>query len=256
MQLSDFGIYFEMGPQVLRPDGKVIAFGATGKTALYDSKCRRWSPATPLPIVPGQGQLICADAPAALLPNGNVLVVTSPGIVDGPLHIFEFTYQEDQLVEQPIPAYGVNIPAYFANLLVLPSGQILMTTASQDVEIYTPGDRYNPDWAPVITHAPKNVEPGCTYQIEGIRFNGMSQGAMYGDDYQSATNYPIVRITNAKTGHVFYCRTHDHSFMGVASDKKVSTCFDVPPTIESGKSKLEVVANGIPSKPQTVFVKK
>jgi hypothetical protein len=32
----------------------------------------------------------------------------------------------------------------------------------------------------------------------------------YGDDPQAAANYPLVRITNNRTGHVFYSRTHDH----------------------------------------------
>ena len=99
------------------------------------------------------------------------------------------------------------------------------------------------------------VHPGKIYKIEGIRFNGMSQGAMYGDDYQSATNYPLVRITSEKTGQVVYCRTHDHSYMGVASDKEVHTHFDVPSSVKHGKYKLEVVANGIPSKPHHIEVK-
>ncbi len=75
----------------------------------------------------------------------------------------------------------------------------------------------------------------------------MTQGASYGGGVeQSATNYPLVRITNNATGHVFYCRTHDHSSMAVASPFPVSTYFDIPSTIETGAGKLEVVTNGIP----------
>jgi len=71
---------------------------------------------------------------------------------------------------------------------------------------------------------------------------------MYGDDAQSATNYPLVRITNNATSHVFYARTHDHSTMGVATGStQVSTLFDVPSNIELGASTLQVVSNGIPS---------
>jgi hypothetical protein len=82
----------------------------------------------------------------------------------------------------------------------------------------------------------------------------MSQGAAYGDDQQAATNYPLVRITNNRTGHVFYSRTHGHSSMGVASADLVSTHFDVPATQEHGPSQLVVVANGIPSAPVAVMV--
>jgi len=49
-----------------------------------------------------------------------------------------------------------------------------------------------------------------------------------------ATNYPLVRITNLRTHHVFYSRTHDHSSMAVASDDEVSTHFDVPSPQEFG----------------------
>jgi hypothetical protein len=111
------------------------------------------------------------------------------------------------------------------------------------------------DWAPVILWGPHVVHPGASYQLSGIRFNGMSQASMFGDEGQSATNYPLVRITNLSTHHVFYSRTYDHSSMAVASDDEVSTHFDVPARQELGLSKLEVVANGIASEPLMVVVK-
>ncbi len=254
VQLTD-EVFSEVGPAVLRPDGTVFACGGvTGNTAIYDSYNNRWSVGPMFPNVPGEGQLGIADGPGALLPNGNVLVTASPGFVTPPLHVFEFDGK--RLVEmQTIPG-SENLFSALCGMLVLPTGQIMMTTFSSDVELYTPGDRsYDPDWAPVVNCAPKKVHAGETYKIEGIGFNGMSQGAMYGDDVQSATNYPLVRITNKKSGHVFYCRTHDHSYMGVASDKEVFTYFDVPKNIELGKSKIEVVANGIPSKAYDIVVK-
>jgi hypothetical protein len=91
--------------------------------------------------------------------------------------------------------------------------------------------------------------------VSGYLFNGLSQGAAYGDDAQSATNYPLVRITNRATGHLFYSRTHDHSSMGVGTSiGLVSTHFDVPATQEKGPSELVVVANGIPSSPVAIDV--
>jgi hypothetical protein len=106
----------------------------------------------------------------------------------------------------------------------------------------------------VIVHTPVVLNPGGSYTIFGHRFNGMSQGAAYGDDVQAATNYPLVRITNVATRHVFYSRTHDHSSMAVASNDMVSTHFDVPASQERGLSTLEVVANGIASRPVFVLV--
>lgn len=69
------------------------------------------------------------------------------------------------------------------------------------------------------------------------------------------SSYPLVRITNDSTKHVFYARTHDHSTMTIATGMKiVSTNFDVPSTVETGASSLVVVAHGIPSPPISVTV--
>jgi len=47
---------------------------------------------------------------------------------------------------------------------------------------------------------------------------------------------------------VFYARTHDHSTMGVATGTTpVWTNFDVPSGIETGVSRIAVVANGLAS---------
>jgi hypothetical protein len=139
-------------------------------------------------------------------------------------------------------------------MLVLPTGQILFGDGSIDVEIYASSRSYNPAWAPTIQSAPTTVSPGGSYVISGHYFNGFSQGAAYGDNAQSATNYPLVRITNQASGHVFYSRTHGHSSMAVAFGGIVSTHFDVPDNQELGISDLVVVANGIPSESVTVNV--
>ena len=88
-----------------------------------------------------------------------------------------------------------------------------------------------------------------------MRFNGMSQDSSYGDDFQNATNYPLVKIVNNASGDTFYARTHDHSTMAVSTAlSPVYTHFDVPSNAETGASKLYVVANGIPSTPANVTV--
>jgi hypothetical protein len=146
-------------------------------------------------------------------------------------------------------------------MLVLPTGQILLTDFSNDGEIYTPAATHS-DAAedldfpqrPLVIFAPPVIRRAGSYVISGFRFNGVSQGAAYGDDVQAATNYPLVRITNLKTRHVFYSRTHDHSSMAVASDDLVFTHFDVPKQQETGLSSLEVVANGVASPPVLVLI--
>ena len=51
-------------------------------------------------------------------------------------------------------------------------------------------------YAPSVLEVPHEVSPGKTYSVRGVYLNGVSQGAMEGDDWQTATNYPLVRITN------------------------------------------------------------
>ncbi len=252
--ISDF-INGEMGAAILRPDGLVAQFSGngTGQNAIYNSKKNKWSPAAPFPVVDNVQQTN-ADVSATLLPNGNILVATTGYLDVPPINFFEFTYDTMEFVQEPTVPNSANIAACI--LLTLPTGQVLLTDFSNDVEIYTPDNMcYKKEWAPVVKHMPKKVASGQTYKIEGIRFNGMSQCGQTGDDFTQATNYPLVRITNHRTGHLFYCRTHDHSSMAVASDKTVYTFFDVPYSIEKGKSTLEVVANGIPSKPHKIVVK-
>jgi hypothetical protein len=140
------------------------------------------------------------------------------------------------------------------HMLMLPTGQVLVTDWSNDVEIYTPPADEIKGIEPVITSVPTTLVPGETYTIIGNRFNGFSQTNFYGDDAQDATNYPLVRITNNATHHIFYARTHNHSYMGVASQRPVSTKFDVPASIEIGPSTLVVVANGFSSEPVHVEI--
>jgi hypothetical protein len=256
VELVDLGSH-ELGPAVLRPNGTVFHGGGTAHTAVYTPGASQSLPGTwvagpDFPKVNNQ-QLDQADAPATLLPNGNVLVDVSPGVFGLGTHFYEF--DGTQFIAEPATPNSPNKSSYEGRMLLLPTGQVLFTDATTDVEIYTPVGSAQTSWAPVITTAPTTVTHGNTYQISGTQFNGLSQAVAYGDDATAATNYPLVRITNNATGHVFYAKTHNHSTMAVATkNRPVSTRFDVPPGIETGASKLEVVANGIASNPVNVTV--
>jgi hypothetical protein len=140
-------------------------------------------------------------------------------------------------------------------MLVLPTGQIMFTDESNDVQIYSPIGAPNPAWVPTVSTFPAAITRGTTYNIYGKLFNGMSQANAYGDENLAATNYPLVRVTNVATQHVFYARTHDHSAMGVAmTSTTVFTRFELPLGAETGASQLEVIANGIPSAKVNVTV--
>ena len=251
-QIVDPGSH-EIGPAVLRPDGTVLFTGATGHNAIYDSATSTWSAAPDFPIVNGQ-QLDIADGPAALLPNGNVLCFTSPGIYHPGGQFFE--WDSVSFTAVPGTKNSANDPSYSGRMLILPTGEIMFTDGSRFVDLYTSSGSPDPAWAPAITFVPKALARGKTFLLQGTQLNGLSQGSSYGDDFQNASNYPLVRISNAATGHVFYAPTYKPSSMGVATGSQiVSVRFEVPAEIETGTSLLEVVTNGIPSAPVSINIR-
>ena len=225
----------EVGPGILLPNGTVFATGATHKgsntahTAIYTPPAGgtgvgTWAAG---PDIPNGDQ--AGDSFAALLPTGNVLLEGDSGT------LYEFN--------------GTSFTTTKFNgqggfLMVLPTGEILVNGGF----VYQASGTVNPAWAPTITNVPTTLTRGSTYEIQGTQFNGLSQANSFGDELQTATNYPLVRITNTASGQVIYARTHDHSTMGVATGSTiVSTNFDVPSSAQAGASTLVVVANGIPS---------
>src|SRR5215467_16022058 len=186
----------EVGPAVLMNDGSVFATGANACGAAHTAIFKgSWKAGPDFP-----DDLGIADGPAALEPNGKVLMMASPLVFNTPSTFFE--WDGTSLTVAPSAPNAANDSSYYGNMLVLPTGQILFTDFFF-VSVYNPTGSHNPAWAPRIQSAPARVSPGGSYVISGHLFNGMSQGAAYGDDQQSATNYPLVRITNNATGHVF-----------------------------------------------------
>ena len=246
---------FEVGPAILRPNGTVFYTGASdcspGHTAIYNSGTGKWTKGPDFPNSDAAN-----DAPAAIETSGNVVVMASPfvGTFSAPATFYE--WNGSSLSVLPGPPNAVNDASFVGHLLVLPTGQIMFTDFTTDVEILTTTGTYKNSWQPTIRSFPTTVTAGgANYSISGTQFNGLTQGAAYGDDFQDASNYPLVRIVNSASGHVFYCKTHNHSSMGVATGNAVvSTKFDVPANIEAGASKVYVVANGIPSVPQNITV--
>ena len=134
--------------------------------------------------------------------------------------------------------------------LLLPTGQVLLTTQSQEIYLFTPDAATNKpsaSWKPTITSNPATLVPGHTYTIEGTQLNGLSQAVSYGDDAQMATNYPIAQLSNA-AGEVVYLRTFNFSTLAVATEKQtVSVEVEVPGSLTAGAWTLKVIANGIAS---------
>jgi hypothetical protein len=259
----------EIGPAILLPDGTVFALGATGATGRFmpnadPTKAGVWEAGPPTPAGRGDQRLGAKDAPACLLPNGRVLCALGP--VDGqaasylgPTTFFEFDPVHNAWsapLASPFPA-DANAPAPFSlAFLLLPDGAVLVSDGTATLRMFSPDGSTDDAWAPIIETCPDELEPGGDYAFDGMQLNGLSQACSYGDDAAMATNYPLVRLrASVPSDDIVYCRTHDHSSMGVATGRSVhSSRFTVPGTVAPGVWFLEVVTNGISSASRCVMV--
>lgn len=260
---------YEAPTQILRPNGTVAAFGSTAglpsqnlpvHTAVYSVNSGKWWAGPNMPKVGGIYYTM-ADAPAAVLADGTVLIAASPttwtnassGGYPPPTHFFNFTgaafAQLGDVDDSP------DLSSFEVNFLVLPTGEILeMETDYTNSEILPAVCCAADAWAPTITSiSATTLAAGGSYTLKGTQLSGRTQGATYGDDAQADTNFPLVRITNTATSHVFYARTTGF-LRSVAPGAASSTEFAVPAAIETGAGTLEVVANGIASHAMPVTI--
>jgi hypothetical protein len=253
----------EIGPAVLLPDGRAFCVGATNHTALYTpppiaNQAGTWAAGPDFPSIGGL-TIGAKDAPGCLMPNGKVLLVGGP--VDGvsgnylsPTYFFEFDGSALTQISNPPNNGG---PPYTGRMMLLPNGDVLFAAGTNAIYNYSPGGAPDATWRPSIVGAPASIRQAFSYTLQGRQINGLSQAVAYGDDATMATNYPLIRIRNIASGHITYCRTYDHSSMGVATGTAVhSTNFSVPITAPLGMSELTVIANGIPSTGITLRVER
>jgi hypothetical protein len=252
--LVNCGDLSEIGPQILTYGGKVFVEGATSATALYDVKTRTWSAGPTFPVIGGQ-QYDGQDSGAALLPDGNVLVALNSGpIGEPPTHFFLFDGTGfTQVADNATSSIPNGSNTY---MLLLPTGQVLYNPGlgGTGMEVFTDPGAPNPVDAPQITIYPYKLAAGVTYQIVGRQFNGLSEGAAFGDDYQDSTDYPLVQLTNTGSGAVTYARTWSMTNRSIAPDAPSCTNFMLPSGIAAGVYDLSVIANGIASAPVSVTI--
>jgi len=243
---------FELGPAALMPNGNVIVFGDNPNcNDLYNASANTWTNAKKFPL---SGYDV-ADGPAATLPDGHVLVQASPGVFNTPSHFFEYYLTrtgKQKIVQVNDPNQAAGTSSFESTMLVLPTGQVLWNnsqTTPNEVATYTPVGSPKAAWLPKVTNVSASLTVGSTGNaISGKKFNGFDLGGVYGDDSQSATNFPLVRITNNNTGDVCFGRSYNFSTMGVWTTGTTNATFDIPATCETGASTLQVIVNGIASK--------
>ncbi len=254
------GIVPEVGPEFLLPNGNLIAFGANGNNALYTpgaslSDPGIWSEAPSMPSTTEDGIQAMVDSPGAMMSNLKILISTAP-VLDGkdfygPVSFFEFDPMTFAFTPAGTPlAKSDEVLPYLGNMLVAPDGRTLWTSGGDtSINAYTPTVNTNTGGftgKPVVKSVAINKDN--SYLVTGTGLNGISHGAVYGDEATPFTSFPIVRIFNPANGKVWYARTYGRSFCGIATGALlITTRFDLPSGLDTGTLKLQVVANGIAS---------
>ncbi len=236
--------------------------GGTGHTAIYTpsggATAGTWVAGPDIP-----SGMVTADAPAAMMINGRILCAVSAalhtnaaGVVvyPAPTSFYEYDPVANSFAAVDGPTGSTYYAApYFTKMLDLPDGTVLFSTGgNRQLYVYQPAGAPLAAGKPAISNLTENADG--SYHLTGTLFNGISEGAAYGDDAQMNSNYPLARMTNAN-GDVFYCRTYNWSSTGVMTGNAlVTTEFTLPAGLAAGTYSLVVVANGNSSDPVPFFI--
>jgi hypothetical protein len=265
---THLSISTEMGPAVLRPDGTVFQAGANGQNAVYTPPATlfgtgSWSAADPFTAPSGE-IFGMADGTASVLPDGHVISIASPGVFQRPSMEFSALGTHTAPLDSQLPdSANSQISSYSPDSVLLPTGQVLATLIGGGEEplippyVFTPTGAADPQWRPkIMTHDDRQqlVTRGETITLTGTQLSGLSQGSNYGDDGDSATNFPVVRIVNSDTHRVEYARTFGFSEQVAAGKTAQSTQVELPADLDLGPGDLYVVANGIASPPLRIII--
>jgi len=239
----------ETGPCFLLPNGNAIFFGCP-HTAIYtpsgSTSNGSWAAGPDIP-----SGFVMDDAPGAMMPNGNILIAVDVAVETAPTRFYEYNYSTNSFTQVGAPGGGTTlagISTFQTTMVVLPTGQVLFgvgqDASSNIYYIYTPSGSPVASGKPTISNI--NQSNCNTFTITGTLFNGISEGAGYGDDFQMASNYPIIRLTSGT--NVYYARTFNWNSTGVQRGTAADTVqFTVPSGVPAGTYSLVVTANGISS---------
>ena len=248
----------EQGPPILLPNGKVIYFGSTSRTAIYtpsgDNTPGTWVQGPNIPA--GLGM---PDAPAAMMFNGKVLCAMSStptstnNVFPTPSYFYEYNYASGaggSFTQVSAPGGGLTDgnATFVMRMLDLPDGNVLFTDGGSQLYVYVPDGSPLAAGKPTIANITQNNDG--SFHLTGTLLNGISAGAAYGDDAQMDSNFPLVRASDS-SGNVYYLRTFNWSSTSVQTgNSQVSTEFDAS-GLFPGNYSITVVANGIASAPHS-----
>lgn len=220
---------------------------ANGKHAVIPPNTVIYSVDSPTSITLGtfnaSGNLVTVDAQKT---EGNIGLVLG-GVFSSPAQLFDFDPDAGSMTPIPGPS-GSLLPtegAFVTRMLVLPTGQLMLSDSSNQLYVFTPGGSPPASLRPAISQV--HYTGDGVFTLTGTKINGPSAGASYGDDDQMNENYPIVRLKDPATGNVFYCRTTHWSSVAVGGDKPETVDFTLNSAVTPGSYELTVVGAGIAS---------
>jgi Galactose oxidase, central domain len=245
----------ELGGGYLLPNGKVFFIGATNQTAIYTptgtTNAGSWILG---PVIPNN--FGANDAPSAMMVNGKILCAFGTNTDQvAPTYFYEYDYISNIFTQVSSPTGGLtdDNPTFVELMLDLPDGTVLFTDASNpQLYVYKPDGSAVTNGKPVINSATRNADG--SYHVTGTLFDGISEGAVYGDDWQMNSDYPIARLTNS-AGAVQFCRTFNWSSSSVMTGTNILTTeMTLPAGTTNGTYPLVISANGISSDAFTLIV--
>jgi hypothetical protein len=253
-------VHSEIGPMSLLYSGKVIQFGASdlkdppvvGNTAIYDPNGHTWAAGPSAP-----DGLQWADTSAVVMANGHVLTTTSADTDEGGGKIqaiweYDPTVDATTCAATPSTCF-TNVSAGDPNLtkpffLALPDGEVLVAdqTTDQKYLLYKPNGSPALAWRPTLTSL--SAPSGGVYTLTGTQLNGLTNGTSFGDDLNSASDYPIVGLKDTLgLGNVYYARSYQFNQMAPLVNTTGSCSFVLPPSIPMGSYVVFVSASGVTS---------
>jgi hypothetical protein len=230
-------------PSAQHPKGGVFQYGGNSTfTNTLDINSFTWATG------PTLGNMQQADGPGALEPNGLVLEQLSPGLFQSGCQFAEYDPSANTLTNTVNNAFCPADSSFVGHLMIFPTGQIGSEDYDTVIYLYNPKSGVVSGVAPTIIPSKNSYLGGSKNNVlYGIQLNGLTENNSYGDDYQAATNYPLIRFTNMNTGSVYYGFTHDDSSHSIAPGTVSFTKFDINPATPPGDYKMQVVTNGIGS---------
>ncbi len=242
-----YGYGGELGAGFVLPNGKAFYIGASSNTAIYTpgstlTAAGTWAASATIP-----NSLGAVDAPACMMPNGNILCALGVNTGYGSSCSFwEYSYVSDAFTQVTSPNGGTSwsSPEFGCTMLQLPDGGVFFVgsqATTSNLYVYYPTGTALAQGQPTVSSYTLNSDG--SYTLTGVGLNGISAGAAYGDDFQMNTNYPIVRLTDG-SGNIYYCRTFNWSSTAIQNPNPVTTQFTLPAGLPSGSYTLQVVVNG------------